>query len=125
MNNDGTLSIKSDQLNSALSSDPTPVLSFFQNTSRTGFANNFAKDLQNLTDPTLGLLNMDLAQNSTQQQDLSNSLTNLQDRMTAEQKQLEVQYSQVNALLESFPFQLQALQLELGITPSSTSSSGK
>jgi len=81
--------------------------------------------MQDLTAPTSGLLNLDLAQNRTQQGDLSNSLRDIQNRMAAVQRQLEVQYSTLNALLQSFPYQLQALQLELGIAPSGSRGSGK
>ena len=121
MNNDGSLSIDSTQLSNAVSNDPAAVLGFFQKADQKGFANLFAKDLQNLTDPTLGLLNVDLAQNRTSQQDLSNSIADLQDRITNEQQQLETKYSQVNAILQAFPYQLQAIQLELGIAPSNSS----
>jgi len=124
MNDDGTLSMNSSQLQSALSTDPSGVLNFFQNSSSTGFANNFATDLQSLTEPTQGILNMDLAQNRTQQQDLGNSISDIQDQISVQQKQLQTEFSQVNALLESFPYQLQAIQLELGITPSNSNSSG-
>jgi len=125
MNDDGTLSINLSKLTNSIASDPTSVLNFFQNTVQTGFANGFDKDLQKLTAPTSGVLNMELAQNRAQQSNLSSSLLDIQDRMAAEQKQLELQYSTVNALLQSFPYQLQALQLELGITPSGSSGSGK
>lgn len=115
MSDDGTLSVDSTQLNSALTSDPAGVLNFFQNASQTGFANNFAADLQNLTDPTLGVLNIDLSQNQQQQSDLSNTITTLQDNMAAQQTQLINEFSVVNALLEEYPFQLQAIDLQLGI----------
>lgn len=121
MNDDGTLSINASQLNSALAADPTGVLSFFQNTTQTGFANNFAQELQNLTDPTQGVLNVDLTQNRAQQQSLNDSLSTLRDQMATMQVQLQNQFSAVNALLESFPYQLQAVQLELGMTPPSRS----
>ena len=122
-NDDGTLSVNSSQLNSAISSDPSAVLNFFQNSSATGFANNFAKDLQNLTDPTQGVISLDLSENRTRQQELTNSIADIQDRLTAEQAQLQTQFSRVNALLEAFPSQLQAIQLELGIAPSNSSNS--
>lgn len=114
-NDDGTLSVNSAQLAAALSSDPAGVLNFFQNTSLTGFANNFASDLQNLTDPTLGLLNMDVLQNQQQQTALNNTITNLQDQMSAQQQQLLTEFSQVNALIEAYPYQLEAIDLQLGI----------
>lgn len=120
-NDDGTLSVNASQLNNAISTDPASVLNFFQNSSSTGYANNFAQDLQNLTDPTQGVLSLDLSQNSTQQQDLASSIADLQDRLSAEQQQLQTQFSQVNALLQLFPSQLQAVQVELGIAPNSSS----
>jgi flagellar capping protein FliD len=52
---------------------------------------------------------------------LSNSIADVQDRLSAQQTQLQTEFSQVNALLEAFPSQLQAVQVELGIAPSSTS----
>ncbi len=124
MNNDGTLSVNTSKLSSAITNDPASVLNFFQNTAQTGFANVFAKDLQGLTSPTLGLLNLDLAENRTTVQDLSNSIQDLLDRIGAEQKQLQAQFSQINALLQAFPYQLQALQLELGVTPSNSRTKG-
>lgn len=123
MNDDGTLSLNTSQLQSAISSNPSAVLNFFQNPSLTGYANNFANDLQNLTDPTQGLVGMDLAENHAKQQGIQNSIADLQDRLSAEQQQLQTQFSQVNALLEAFPSQLQAVQVELGIAPTNSNNS--
>jgi flagellar hook-associated protein 2 len=121
MNNDGTLSLNAGDLKSALATDPSGVLNFFQNTSLTGFANNLAADLQNLTDPTPGMINLDLSQNQQQQLDLTTTITNFQDQMSAQQKQLLKEFSQVNALIEEFPFLMQSIDLQLGITPSGSS----
>ena len=123
MNNDGTMSVDPTQLGNALANNPTAVLNFFQNDTQTGFANNFANDLQNLTNPTTGLLNLDLTQNQQQQTDLSNTISDFQSQMTAQQQQLSNEFSEVNALLEEYPYQVQAIDLQLGITPSSSSSS--
>ena len=120
MNNDGTLSVDQAQLQSAITSNPSGVLNFFQNSSLNGYANNFANDLNKLTDPTQGVLTVDLAQNQASQQALSNSVSNMQDRLSTEQQQLQTDFSQVNALLEAYPSQLLAVQLELGITPTNT-----
>lgn len=122
LNDDGTLSVNASQLQNVLSSNPSQVLNFFQNSAQTGFANAFANDLQNLTDPTQGIINLDLQQNQTEQQTLSNSIGDLQDQISTQQQQLQTEFSQVNALLESYPVQLQAVQLELGITPSNSGS---
>jgi flagellar hook-associated protein 2 len=116
-NDDGTLSIDSSQLSSALSTNPSAVLNFFQNSSQTGFANNFAADLENLTDSTTGVLNLDLTQNQQQQADLTNTINGLQDQMSAQQQQLVTEFSQVNALIEAYPYMLEAIDLQLGIQP--------
>jgi flagellar hook-associated protein 2 len=120
MNDDGTLSVDSSQLNNVLSTNPSAVLNFFQNSSQTGFANNFAADLQNLTDSTTGLLNLDLTQNQQQQTDLTNTINNFQDQMTAQQQQLVTEFSQVNALIEEYPYMLEAIDLQLGIQPNAS-----
>lgn len=125
MNNDGTLSVDNAQLQNAITSNPSAVLNFFQNSSLNGYANNFANDLNNLTDPTQGVLTADLAQNQASQQALSNSVSDMQDRLSTEQQQLQTEFSQVNALLEAYPSQLLAVQLELGITPTTSNTQAK
>ena len=114
MNDDGTLTVDSTQLSNLLQSNPSAVLNFFQNSSNTGFANNLQADLTNLTDPTLGPLNVDIAQNQAEQQDLTNSISNFQDQLTQQQTQLTQQYSQVNAELESYPLLLQEVTESIG-----------
>jgi flagellar hook-associated protein 2 len=108
-NNNGTLTVDSSQLNSALASNPAAVQNFFQNTASTGFANAFNIDLTNLTDPTQGILNVDLAQNTTQQTDLTTSINNFQTQLTAQQKSLTAQYAAVNAALQAYPLLLQEM----------------
>jgi flagellar hook-associated protein 2 len=120
-NDDGTLSVNATGLQAALTSDPAGVANFFQNIASTGFANNFAGDLQNLTDPTAGLLNIDLSQNQQEQTDLGNTVLNLQDQIASQQTQLVAEFSQVNALIEEYPFLIQAIDLQLGIQPSGSS----
>jgi len=123
MNNDGTLTVNSSALNNALSNDPSAVLNFFQNSSLTGFANNFQADLTNLNDPTTGILSTDLAQNSAEQKTLTDQINDFQDRLNAEQQQLITQFSQVNATLEEYPFLLQEVTSQLGQQTAPSSSS--
>jgi flagellar hook-associated protein 2 len=109
LNVDGTLSVNKiatdthPSLSNVLSQNPTAVQSFFQNASATGFANNFNADLFALTDTTDGIVNVDIAGNKTQQKALATQITNLQDRLTAQQQQLTAVYSRVNATLQSYP----------------------
>jgi flagellar hook-associated protein 2 len=113
-NNDGTLTVDSSQLASVLSSNPGAVQNFFQNASSTGFANNFNTDMTMLTDPVAGPLNADLAQNTAEQQDLTNSINNFETQLTAEQTQLTNAFDSVNASLEDYPLLLQEVTATLG-----------
>jgi flagellar hook-associated protein 2 len=121
LNSDGTLTIDNMALRNAFNTNPAAFQAFFQNSSNTGFANNFSSDLTNLTDPVNGILNVDLAGNSTQAQDLTNQISDLQANLTAQQQQLTTQYAQVNATLEAFPFLLQEVSAELGAISGLTS----
>ncbi len=127
MNNDGTLTVGTtpggQTLSQVLSANPAAFQSFFQNSSQTGFANNFNTDLTNLTDPTEGLLNVDLAQNSTEQTNLSTSISNFETQLTAQQQQLTAQYSEVNASLQSYPLLLQEVTETLATLGSGSSTS--
>jgi flagellar hook-associated protein 2 len=132
MNNDGTLTVNTvatdthPSLAGVLAANPSAVQSFFQNSSSTGFANNFNNDLFNLTDATNGILNVDIAGNKTQQTALTAQINDLQDRLTAEQTALTLQFDQVNATLEAYPSLLYEVTAEIGAlngnysTPSNT-----
>jgi len=113
-NDDGTLSVDNTQLSDLLASNPSGVIGFFQNSSSTGFANSFQGDLANLTDPTVGPLSVEIAQNQAEQQDLTNNITNFESQLTQQQTQLTQQYSQVNAELESYPLLLQEVTESIG-----------
>lgn len=127
MNDDGTLTVgtapNGQTMAQVLASNPAAFQNFFQNASSTGFANNFNSDLVNLTDPTLGVLNVDLAQNQTEQQDVSNSINNFETQLNTEQQQLTAEYSQVNASLQAYPLLLQQVTETLATLGSGSSSS--
>lgn len=123
MQDNGTLSINAQKFSSALAANPASVTGFFQNTDSTGFANTFSKDLFNLTSPTQGPLNVDLAQNRTEQSDLNNRISDFQARLAEQQRALAAQFSQVNATLELYPFLLQSVLSQLGSTISSGNNS--
>jgi len=114
LNDDGTLTIDNTQLNNTFTTNPAAFQNFFQNAAGTGFANNFSNDLTNLTDPTQGIINLDIAENTTQAQSLATQITNLQDNITSQQAALTTQYAQVNATLEAYPLLLQEVTAELG-----------
>jgi flagellar hook-associated protein 2 len=127
-NNDGTLSLglnaSGQTFTQVLATNPSAVQNFFQNVSGTGFANTFNSDLTNLTDPTTGPLNAELAQNNAESQDLTNSINNLEVQLTAQTAALTQQYDNVNASLQAYPLLLQEITETLGTLGSGTSSSG-
>ncbi len=122
MNDNGTLTVDNTTLNNAMTSNPSAFLSFFQSSAQTGFANNFSSDLTNLTDPTDGILNLDLAQNSTEQADLTTQISNFQDQMATQKQQLITEFSQVNAAIEDYPYVVAELNAALGNPYTQTSS---
>lgn len=127
LNNDGTLTVgtapNGQTLSQVLSANPAAFQTFFQNSTQTGFADSFNADLTNLTDPVQGVLNLDLAQNKSQQTDLSTSISNFETNLTIEQQQLTTEYSQVNAALQSYPLLLQQVTETLGTLGTGGSSS--
>ena len=112
-NNDGTLTVDSTTLSSALTSNQAAVQNFFTNSNSTGFADNINADLTNLTDPSTGILTEDLASNQSQQNDLTTEITNFQTQLTAQTAQLDQVFDQVNANLEQFPFTLEEVNAAL------------
>jgi flagellar hook-associated protein 2 len=120
LNNDGTLTVNQTatdthpSLANVLAAQPGAVQSFFQNSTGAGFASNFNNDLANLTDPTSGIVTLDLAGNTSVQKALSVQITNLQDRLTAEKATLTLQFDQVNATLEAYPSLLFEVTAEIG-----------
>lgn len=136
MNNDGTLTLGMTPVDPSgltpggqtfaqvLADNPVAVQNFFQNSSATGFANNFNTDLTNLTSPTQGPLNVDLTQNQAEQTDLTTTINNFETQITAQTTQLTSQYDAVNASLQEYPLLLQEITQTLGTLGSGTSGSG-
>jgi flagellar hook-associated protein 2 len=123
-NSDGTLSVDTATLTSALTSNPAAVQNFFTNSNATGFADNFNASLTNLTDPSTGILNADLAENQSERNDVTTEITNFQTQAAAQQTQLTQEFDAVNASLEEYPFLLQEVTAALGSLGSSSTSTG-
>ncbi|HKT87259.1 MAG TPA: flagellar filament capping protein FliD [Candidatus Sulfotelmatobacter sp.] len=129
MNDDGTLTVGTtpggQTMSQVLAANPQAFQAFFQNSTSTGFANLFHTDLTNLTDPTEGLLNVDLAQNKTQQQNLTDSINNFEDQLRTQQTSLLQEFSRVNASLQSYPLLLQQVTETLATMDNSWSTNSK
>jgi len=128
MNNDGTLTIGTNASGQTfaqiVAANPAAVLNFFQGTAGNGFANAFNTDLTNLTSTTTGPLNVDLAQNESEQQTLTTNISNFQNQLNTEQTALTQQFDAVNASLQQYPLLLQSVTEILGTLSSGTSTSG-
>lgn len=126
-NNDGTLTLGltpgGQTFADVLANNPAAVQNFFQNSTGTGFANNFNADLTNLTNPTSGPLNVDLSQNQAESADLATTITNFQTQLSTETTSLTQLYDSVNASLQAYPLLLQEVTETLGTLGSSGSSS--
>ena len=103
LQNDGTLSVDSSKLSSALSTQFADVKTFFQSGVAGGFGNNFSSDLTALTSPATGLLSLNLSENSANQQALTRQINDFEDRLANRRQFLINQYSQVDAMLRQYP----------------------
>jgi flagellar hook-associated protein 2 len=118
MQNDGTLSVDSTKLNSALSTQFDDAQNLFQSVNADGFGAHFSSDLNTLTSPTSGLLSLNLKENSSNQQILKNQVQDFEDRLVFRRQFLTNQYSQVDAMLRQYPLLLEQITSQLGTTSS-------
>jgi flagellar hook-associated protein 2 len=107
-NQDGTLTVDSAALASALSSNFSGVQSFFQ-TSSTGFSANLGTVLTNLAGPG-GELASDAQGYQSTATDLTQQISDLQAQLAVQTATLTATFAQVNSTLEELPL----LQSQLG-----------
>jgi flagellar hook-associated protein 2 len=121
MQDDGTLQINSANLSQALSSNYSDVQNFFQSTS--GWGHLAGTEMQQLTDPTLGPVAADINGLNQTSQGLTDQINDFEVQMSAVQDQLTTQYSNLDALLQQYPMQMQQVASQLASLPSTTTSS--
>ena len=112
VNNDGTLSVDSGTLNSALAGNFANVQSFLQGTG-TGFSSNLSNVLGNLIDPSSGALGLDAKGIAQSSQDITQHISDLQAALAIKQQNLTLVYSQVNATLQELPLLQSQLSQQL------------
>lgn len=108
VNNDGTLSLDTDTLDSELNSNYQDVVNFFQPSgSFTSFGGNFSTVLNNLGNSAPdGVLTLALAENSTQESTLNTNISNENALISAQQSALTTQLNEANYTLEEIPTQI-------------------
>ena len=105
MNNDGTLTLDSGALQSALDSDYSDVTGFLQNSG--SFGQNFATVLNNLgTQAPNGEIYLALQQNAAVEKALNTSITNEDARIAADKVSLTNTLNTANDELQAIPSQL-------------------
>lgn len=111
VNNDGTLALNTDTLDSILNSNYQDVVNFFQPSGGfTSFGGNFSAVINNLgTTSTSGAIKLALQQNSTVESLLNTSISNEEATISAQKSQLTTELNQANFILTQIPQQLQQI----------------
>lgn len=121
VNSDGTLSVNSSTLNSALQNNYSDVQNFFQGSSLNGFANSLDQQLTSFISPSDGAFTVDLqsltSENTTLQDDINNFQTNI---IAPLQTQLQSEFSKAEIALQQLPNEIKDVDAELGENNSSS-----
>jgi flagellar hook-associated protein 2 len=119
VNTNGTLTVDSGALNSALSNNFTVVQNFFQGTALNGFANSLDQQLTSFISPADGAFTLDLQSIGTENTALQDDINNFQSNVIAPLKtQLQAEYSQAEIALQQLPDVLKNIDAELGLNSS-------
>jgi flagellar hook-associated protein 2 len=121
LNNDGTLSVNSAQLDAAVNANSADVQNFFQAANGNGFATNLKTQLDSLTDPTQGAFAVDIHGMTSTENDLQQHVDDFEVYIANQQQLLTTQYEQVNVLLQQLPLLQAQINAELGFTSNSNS----
>jgi flagellar hook-associated protein 2 len=108
MNNDGTLSVNSTTLETALSDNTSAVKDFFTNTSG-GFATSMYTSLKTITNTSTGALTMDVNGLTESNTALKKDISDFEVRMVAMQSSLTAEYDEINVEMEQYPSSLSSV----------------
>src|SRR5258708_23319338 len=105
LNSDGTLSLNTDQLTSALNDNYSGVQTFFQNTNSFGL--NLEQAVNNAgTGSTKSILTQAHNANSTAETNLNSTLSTMDARIATQQTNLTTELNAANQTLQAIPMQL-------------------
>jgi flagellar hook-associated protein 2 len=110
-NNDGTLSLNTDTLDSILNSNYQDVINFLQPSgSFSSFGGNLTSVLNNLgSSSSNGAIKLALQENAAVETQLNQNITNEENIISARKTQLTTELNQANYILTSIPQQLQQI----------------
>ena len=116
-NSDGTLSVDTSTLDSALTNNSNDVQNFFQGPALNGFASSMTNALATYTDPTDGAFTVDLAGISASNANLTSQINSFETNYIANQQTvLTAEYSSAEVALQQLPAEMANIQAELGNT---------
>jgi len=122
VNKDGTLSVNSSALSSALQNNFTSVQNFFQGSALNGFANSLDQQLTSFINPGDGAFTVDLQSMNTQLTTYQTDITNFQNNIIAPlQQRLQTEYSNAEIALQQLPEEMKNIDAELGLNNNNSS----
>lgn len=123
VNTDGTLSVDSSTLDSALQNNFNDVQNFFQGSALNGFANSLDQQLTSFISPSDGAFTVDLQSLNSQYTTLQDDINNFQTNVIAPLKtQLQSEFSSAEVALQELPAEIRNVDAELGINTGSSGS---
>ncbi len=118
---DGTLSIDTAALVSALTNNPIDVQNFFQGAALNGFANSMSNALNNFTNPANGAFKVDLSSISSSNSALTKEINDFESGyILSQQAILNAEFSKAEIALQQLPQQMAQLNAMLGLTPTNS-----
>jgi flagellar hook-associated protein 2 len=122
MNNDGTLSVDSTTLSSAVQNSSAAVEQFFEGSALNGFSSALNTQLQSLTSPANGAFTVELSSMTSSYNDLASQISDFEDNyISSLQTNLNAEYSAAEIALQSVNSTRQEINAELGNNSSSGS----
>ena len=122
VNTDGTLTVNSTTLNSALQNNFSQVQNFFQGSALNGFANSLDQQLTSFISPADGAFTVDLQSISSENTTLQSDVTNFQNNVIVPlQAQLTSEFNSAEIALQQLPGEIKDVDAELGLNNSSSS----
>jgi flagellar hook-associated protein 2 len=113
VNNDGTLSVNSGTLATALQSNPAAIQSFFQATTTGSFGANLTGALNNVANPITGAVATDITGLAQSQTSITQQISDFQAQLATQTTQLTQEYVQVDTTLQTLPELLDQINQQL------------
>jgi flagellar hook-associated protein 2 len=114
MGDDGTLSLDSTTFASALDNNYSDVQSYFQSTDSTSFAQNFSTMMLEMTDMSNSPIVLDVNSLKNSYTDDQNNIDDLEATLAVQRTTLTSKYATLDALLKTFPSEMDQINTELG-----------